>query len=364
MKFAIYYKPLALVLIFLSLVSCKKTENESNNDPANLSVQVTVSDTDDFTVIVTATAENTTEYRLYIDEATEPVATNSTGQFEYTFTQEGMHKVEVRAYGASGKYLKYTSEIPIGSTEVPLENGYTTPMQYSGMQLVWNDEFDGTQINTDYWTFETGAGGWGNNEMQYYRRENAWAEGGTLTIEARKESFQGSSYTSTRMITKNKKSFKYGRVDIRALLPKGQGIWPALWMLGDNISSVGWPKCGENDIMEMIGGGGRENTVYGTIHWEDNTGHAQTGGSSKLATGTYADKYHVFSMIWDETSIKYLVDDNQYYVVNITPSHMTEFHQPFFFIFNIAVGGRWPGYPDATTKFPQRMKVDYIRVFQ
>lgn len=358
------YKLFAVLLLISSVFSCKKSETETNTEPKNLTVDVTISDTDDFTIMVTATAENATEYRLFINEGDEAEATNATGLFEYTFNEEGLHNVEVRAYGTSGKYLKYTTEVAIGNTDVPLENGYTTPMSYPGMQLVWNDEFDASQINNDFWTFETGAGGWGNNELQYYRRENAKTEGGTLIIEARKENFQGSAYTSTRMITKNKKSFQYGRVDIRALLPEGQGIWPALWMLGDNISSVGWPKCGENDIMEMIGGGGRENTVYGTIHWEDNTGHAQTGGSSKLATGTYADKYHVFSMVWDETSIRYFVDDKQYYVVNITPSHMTEFHQPFFFIFNIAVGGRWPGNPNATTRFPQRMKVDYIRVFQ
>lgn len=363
MNFTKSFTFLTAFLLLVTLYSCKKSDTDTNTEPANLTVDVTISDTDEFKILVTAQADNVIEYKLFINEAAEAVATNNTGTFEYTFNEEGTQIVEVRAYGASGKYLKKISTVAIGSTEVPLENGYTTPLTYDGMQLVWNDEFDGTTIDPSNWTFETGAGGWGNNELQYYRKENAWSADGTLTIEARKESFQNSIYTSARMITKNKRSFQYGRVDIRALLPEGQGIWPALWMLGNNISTVGWPKCGENDIMEMIGGNGRENTTYGTLHWDDN-GHVQTGGSSRLSTGTYGDKYHVFSMIWDETSIRYMVDDVQFYVVNITPAHMTEFHQPFFFIFNIAVGGNWPGMPNASTRFPQQMKVDYIRVFQ
>ena len=134
-------------------------------------------------------------------------------------------------------------------------------------------------------------------------------------------------------------------------------------MLGNNITSVGWPACGEIDIMEMIGGSDREKTVHGTLHW-DNGGHINTGGSYTLSSGTFASQYHVFSIIWDETSIKWFVNNSQYYEINITPAHMTEFHQNFFLIFNVAVGGNWPGSPDATTVFPQQMKVDYIRVFQ
>lgn len=360
-------RPLSLLLVTFIICaffqSCDKSESEPTNEPSNLTLTVTIDTVNEFKIHVTAQADNTSEYRLHVDESATAEQTNTSGTFEYEFIQEGEHKVEVRAYGTSGKYIKSTKTVTIGSNEIPIDLGYTTPMSYDGMQLVWNDEFDGSTINSENWTFETGAGGWGNNELQYYRKENAWTEGGTLIIEARKENFQSSSYTSTRMITRNKKTFQYGRVDIRALLPEGQGIWPALWMLGNNLNSVGWPKCGEIDIMEMIGGNGRENTVYSTLHWDDN-GHVQAGGNSKLVSGTYGDKYHVFSMIWDASSMKFLVDDNQFYIINITPAHMTEFHQQFFFIFNIAVGGNWPGYPNATTRFPQQMKVDYIRVFQ
>lgn len=268
---------------------------------------------------------------------------------------------------ASAGGITAICDITVISKEVPIEHGNSSPLIYPGYTLVWQDEFNESEISND-WGFEIGTGcpnlcGWGNDELQYYTRENAWVSNGVLTIEARRENLGGRQYTSARMITRNRESFQYGRIDIRALLPKGQGMWPALWMLGDNISTVGWPKCGEIDIMEMIGGQQRENTVHGTIHWHvDN--HASTGSSFTLDQGTFYHKYHVFSIIWDQTHIRFLVDDVQFRQIEITANHMTEFHQKFFFIFNIAVGGRWPGNPDATTVFPQQMRVDYVRVFQ
>jgi beta-glucanase (GH16 family) len=182
-------------------------------------------------------------------------------------------------------------------------------------------------------------------------------------ISAKNEIFQSHDYTSSRIITKDKKFFKYGRVDIRAVLPEGQGIWPALWMLGSNIGTAGWPACGEIDIMEMIGGSGREKTVYGTAHW-DNGGHDSSGKSYSLGTGTYADKFHVFSIVWNETSITWYMDDIQYNTVDTTPATRNEFQNNFFFIFNLAVGGDWPGNPNSATGFPQHLIVDYIRMFQ
>jgi beta-glucanase (GH16 family) len=135
-------------------------------------------------------------------------------------------------------------------------------------------------------------------------------------------------------------------------------------MLGDNISSVGWPACGEIDIMELIGGtGANDRTTHGTVHWSEN-GHASFGGSYSLSTGKLADNFHVYSIIWNETSIKWLIDDVQYNQVNITSAEMSEFHENFFLILNVAVGGNWPGNPDETSVFPQSMYVDYVRVFQ
>ncbi|MFW5725023.1 MAG: glycoside hydrolase family 16 protein [Bacteroidota bacterium] len=354
--------------LLLLAFGCNDEEISNPGDPSDLDVNIEIQD--HTTVFIQATAQNTIEYQFRLGNATDPTETNTSGIFEHTYDQPGNYTIDIRAYGSSGRFLREEVQftITIPDSDVNIDQGYTTPLTYDGWDLVWHDEFEGNSINTDYWVFESGDGcpnlcGWGNNEWQYYRQQNAWVGDGVLTIEARQENFGGSQYTSTRMKTQGKKSFQYGRVDIRALLPKGQGIWPALWMLGDNISSVGWPACGEIDIMEMIGGSGREKTVHGTLHWDTN-GHAYTGGSYSLPSGTFADEYHVFSIIWDETSIRWFVNDNQYHAIDITPSHMSEFHNEFFFIFNIAVGGNWPGYPDETTIFPQQMRVDYIRMFQ
>jgi beta-glucanase (GH16 family) len=233
-------------------------------------------------------------------------------------------------------------------------------------QLVWSDEFDSTSLDLSSWTRETGGHGWGNNELQYYtdREVNSYLQDGKLIIKAMEESFGGRSYTSARLKTQNKKFWKYGKIEARMKLPFGQGIWPAFWMLGQNFSSVGWPACGEIDIMEMIGGDGRENTVYGTTHWDNNGSHAQYGGSYTLSSGTFADDFHTFRIEWNQSSIKWFVDNTQYHIISITPSGLSEFHQNFFIILNLAVGGNWPGYPDSTTTFPQFLEVDYIRVYQ
>jgi len=244
--------------------------------------------------------------------------------------------------------------------------GYSTPETYAGKTMVWRDEFNGTSLDLSAWTFETGAGGWGNNELQYYRTENTIFSEGNLIIEARKENFGGSAYTSSRLITKGKKEFKFGRIDIRAALPEGQGIWPALWMLGGNISTVNWPACGEIDIMELIGS--QPNRVYGTIHYGANTSEHQFIGNSTALAGTakFSNEFHVFSMVWEQDKITWLLDDVQYYQItasSVSPAAYP-FNNDFFFVFNVAVGGQWPGDPDGSTNFPQRMIVDYVRVFQ
>ena len=232
--------------------------------------------------------------------------------------------------------------------------------------LLWSEEFNYTGLpDANFWNMETGGGGWGNNELQYYTstESNAKVEGGVLTITAREESVGGRDYTSARITTQNKFDFKYGRIEARIKLPYGQGIWPAFWMLGANFSSVGWPSCGEIDIMEMVGGGGRENTCHSTIHWDNNGDHAAYGESYSLSSGTFADDFHIFSVEWDAQRIRGLVDGTQYFVADITPAGLSEFQENFFIILNVAVGGNWPGSPDATTEFPQTMEVDYIRVY-
>ncbi|MCU7549704.1 family 16 glycosylhydrolase [Chitinophagaceae bacterium LB-8] len=248
-------------------------------------------------------------------------------------------------------------------------NGVTTPLTYPGYTLVWNDEFSGTTLDANIWNFETGNGsnGWGNNELEYYTNstKNAFVSNGNLIIEARKESIGGFNYSSARLTTQNKKSFTYGRIDIRAKLPKGKGVWPALWMLGNNITSAGWPACGEIDIMELLG---HEITKsYGTLHYGSSSAtHGSKGTSFTLSSSSFYDQFHVFSMDWKQDQIKLYVDNNLFLTVNKSDVGTAPypFNAPFFFIFNVAVGGNWPGSPDATTTFPQRMIVDYIRVFQ
>jgi len=235
-------------------------------------------------------------------------------------------------------------------------------------ELVWADEFNGTGFpNSEYWTGETGGGGWGNNELQYYKNDDAdnlWMSDGTLKITAIKEEYNGSDYTSARIITKGKYNFNYGRIEGRLKLPYGQGIWPAFWMMGESISTVGWPACSETDIMEMIGGSDRENTVYGTGHWDNNGSHASYGGSYKLSSGTFADDFHVFAVEWTPEYISWYVDDQKFVTLDIRPSGLSEFHGDNFILLNLAVGGNWPGYPNSSTVFPQTLEVDYIRVYQ
>jgi beta-glucanase (GH16 family) len=246
--------------------------------------------------------------------------------------------------------------------------GYSTPATYANLKLLWADEFNGTSLNESFWNYEIGNNnGWGNNELQYYKKENTSVKDGYLIIQAKSENFSGQNYTSSRLTTQNKFNFKYGRIDIRAALPKGQGIWPALWMLGKNIPQVNWPKCGEIDIMEMVGGSsgnGSDKTTYGTAHWDNNGSHAQYGGNTKLASGVFNDEFHVFSIVWDAKKIAWLLDDIQFHVIDTTPSGLSEFQEEYFLLVNLAVGGDWPGKPDGTTVLPQQLVVDYIRVFQ
>ena len=264
---------------------------------------------------------------------------------------------------------KATGTIQNMGTYIPVENtGYTSALSYTGMTLVWSDEFSSKILNAANWTYETGGSGWGNNELEYYTnsQNNTFLTGGYLIIEARKETMSTNNYTSARIISKDKKTFTYGRIDIRAKLPKGQGLWPAIWMLGNNISQpgYGWPACGEIDIMELLGQNSQN--VYGTVHWGiSGQGSTHIGGNYTISTGDFSSSFHVFSLQWDTTRLTFLVDDVAYFTANKTDvSGDYPFDKPFFFIMNVAVGGNWPGSPNSSTSFPQRMIVDYVRVFQ
>ena len=256
-----------------------------------------------------------------------------------------------------------------GTNFVTDNAGFVAPTSYPGYTLAWQDDFSGNALDAATWNYEigNGSGGWGNNELEYYTNspKNVFVSNGNLIIEARKEAISGFQYSSARITTQNKKTFTYGRVDIRAKLPKGKGIWPALWMLGNNISTVGWPASGEIDIMELLGH--ETNKSYGTLHYgASGATHGSKGTSYTLPSGNFSDQFHVFSMEWKQDEIKLFVDNNLFLTVNKADLGTAPypFNAPFFFIFNVAVGGNWPGSPDASTTFPQRMIVDYVKVYQ
>lgn len=342
--------------------------------PSGFTVEIITSSETEGEVMVEASAMNANYYTFhFVQDGNTESFEKEVGEVSFLFTTSGLHTIISRAHITPTQYVeqKDTLRVVISPTNgdgIPT-SGFVSPMSYSGYNLVWSDEFDGTELDMSNWNHEIGNGrsGWGNNERQYYREENTNVGNGFLTITAKKQSFDAFDYTSSRITTEGKKTFKYGRIDIRAALPKGQGLWPALWMLGDRFSTIGWPECGEIDIMEMVGGtksGNSNSTTHGTLHWQGPSNYASYGGSTSISSGTFADKFHVFSIIWDEKEIRWLLDDKRFHVTDIQPDHMSEFHEEFFFIFNVAVGGNWPGAPDATTQFPQSMHVDYVRVFQ
>jgi beta-glucanase (GH16 family) len=238
-----------------------------------------------------------------------------------------------------------------------------------GRTLVWSDEFtqaENSPPDSGKWGYDIGGSGWGNNELQHYtnRTQNARIENGQLVIEARAENFGGRNYTSARLLTKGKTSWTYGRIEARIKIPRGQGIWPAFWMLGANIDAVSWPNCGEIDIMENIGS--LPSNLYGTVHGPGYSGGGGISGSYTLPGAALADDFHIYAIEWEQNRIRWFIDGQLFFT--LTPANLPSgrpwvFNQPQFLILNVAVGGNWPGAPNGTTAFPQRMTVDYVRVY-
>ncbi|RMH01644.1 MAG: glycoside hydrolase family 16 protein [Chloroflexi bacterium] len=267
----------------------------------------------------------------------------------------------VVSVGCTGKEV-----LQVSPTPTPIPATPTPEWEREGWVLVWQDEFDGEEINRENWAFDLGRGngGWGNRELQWYteRPENVRLEDGLLIIEAREEEFIRSNYTSARMKTEGLHSWLYGRFEARIQIPRGQGIWPAFWMLGTEGGN--WPNIGEIDIMENIGQ--EPHTIYTTVHGPGYSGGNGVGQPYTLPNGEpFADDFHVYAVEWEPESITWYVDDNP--VFAITPENVPGkwvFDHPFFLILNVAVGGNWPGPPSQTTVFPQQMRVDYVRVYQ
>jgi beta-glucanase (GH16 family) len=239
---------------------------------------------------------------------------------------------------------------------------------------VWADDFNETAIDRSNWTYDLGGGGWGNNELQYYTDKPAnsyilhdGSGDGMLVIEARKESYRGSAYTSARMKTQGLKNWAYGRMEARISIPGGRGVWPAFWMLGSNFPTVGWPACGEIDIFEhCLASDMPAYTVRGSAHGPGFFGANSVHGDWHLDNGLL-NVFHIYAVEWEPNEIRWYFDGTLYFTAtpNSLPSGGTwVFDHPFFLILNVAVGGSWPGSPDATTLFPAQMLVDYIRVFR
>ena len=246
----------------------------------------------------------------------------------------------------------------------------------SAWTLVWSDEFNGANgsaVDTSKWVSETGGGGWGNQELEYYtaRPQNAYQQDGNLVIKVMNEKYTDADgvardYTSARLKTLGKFSQTYGRFEARIKIPRGQGIWPAFWMLGNDIDKPGWPACGEIDIMENIGK--EPALVHGTIHGPGYSGANSIGSPYNLADKKpFADEFHVYAVEWEPNAIRFYVDKDLY--ATRTPADLPKgakwvYDHPYFLLLNVAVGGGWPGNPDATSVFPQTMLVDYVRVYR
>ena len=244
-----------------------------------------------------------------------------------------------------------------------------------GWVLTWSDEFDGpagTAPDRSKWVYDIGGNGWGNNELEYYtsRTDNAFLDGnGNLAIKAIKENYTGSdgitrNYTSGRLLTSGKFVQSYGRFEARIKVPFGQGIWPAFWMLGNDIGTAGWPTCGEIDIMENVG---REPSVnHGSLHGPGYSGGSPLTAIYTLQNARLSDDFHIFAIEWAPGVVRFYVDGNLYQTrtpADVPSGSKWVYDHPFFILLDVAVGGSFPGSPDSTTTWPQTMLVDYVRVY-
>ena len=240
-------------------------------------------------------------------------------------------------------------------------------------KLIWSDEFKGGELEEKNWNRQIEKAGRFNEEWQRYTddEKNAFVEDGKLVIQAIHETDKHgmNQYTSARLNTANKLTFKYGKITARIKLPEGQGIWPAFWMLGANINENGgdtpWPECGEIDILELYGSK-NDSVVEVNAHYSNASGgHEMMGAEAyKVSKGKFSDEFHVFELEWDQEGLTWLVDGKQFASMPTKAPHLSEFHKEFFILFNIAVGGTFAGRPDETTTFPQKMYVDWVRVYQ
>lgn len=334
-----------LLLLIFAVSSCKKkTTVAVNNPPSNLTLTAVVSTDNSGNVSFTASASNAVSYDF--DFGNGVFQTSSSGSLTYKYPSSGTYTINVIAKGSGGQTISKSIQVTVVVT----------------LSLVWSEEFNiAGAPDASKWGYDigTGSNGWGNNELQYYtnRTDNVIVSNGTLKITAKKENFSGSAYTSTRLLSKDKFSFKYGKVEARAKLPIGIGTWPAIWMLGNNISTVGWPGCGEIDIMEHVGR--QQNKIYGTLHYPGRSGGNADGATIDIPN--VSTEFHKYTMEWTAAFIKISVDDVVFFTY--TNSSTSPFNQNFFLILNVAMGGNFGGTVDPAF-VNSTMEIDYVRVYQ
>lgn len=356
------------ILIFLlnGFLSCSVGDNgvaePPNNEPilpSNLVLTVDIVGSDannpngDGTGVIqcSATATNAVKYGFKFGNSAEQESINGTISHTFTIPGTNNYVVSVFAYSSTGNSISSFENI-------------TVYVNDGSPQLVWSDEFDTNGApDATKWTYDLGAGGWGNNEEQTYTNnsENVIVENGVLKIAAKSDGAGG--YTSARLKTQGLFDFTYGRVEVRAKLPASAGTWPAIWMLGSNFGSVGWPKCGEVDIMEQTGDD--KNKVLGTCHWFNTSNSSDASYGLNTTVSNVTSEFHTYSMDWDASTIKISVDGTQFYVIDITNSAIpsSPFHDNFFMILNVALGGSLGGtIPSNFTE--STMEIDYVRVYQ
>ena len=341
------YLQIFFLLITLTGMSyCSKNDGQSgavNTPPSNLNIVATVSTDNSGNVSFVSTATNAVTYDYDFGNGT--YQTVPSGSVTYKYPASGSYLVNVVAKSSSGLTISKSVNITVSVA----------------ISLVWSEEFT-TPGPPDpaKWGYDIGNNnGWGNNELEYYTNNltNAAVSNGTLKITAIKENFGGNSYTSARLLTNNKFSFKYGKIEVRAKLPAGAGAWPAIWMLGSNFTTVPWPACGEIDIMEQKGS--EPNKIYSTLHHPGHSGGNGDGGTTIITNAT--SDFHKYAAEWSPSVIKFSVDDVVFYTFNNAAT--LPFNNNFFIILNLAVGGSFAGTVDpAFTK--AMMEVDYVRVYQ
>jgi hypothetical protein len=334
-------------ILLVTLVSCsckKKSSGVTDTAPTNLTLSAVVSTDNSGNVNFTASASNAVNYEFDFGNGT--FQNVPSGTVTYKYPASGNYTVKVTAKSAGGQTISKSIDISVTVA----------------LTLIWSEEFSTAGApDPAKWGYDigTGSNGWGNNEAQYYtnRAENVTVSNGTLKITARKETFSGSNYTSARILTKDKFSFKYGKIEARAKLPQGIGTWAAIWMLGNNISIVGWPACGEIDIMEHIGA--QQNKIYGTVHYPGFSGGNAVGGT--VNSTNVANEFRRYGVEWTAGTIKFSVDDAVFFTFNNNAT--IPFNHNFFIILNVAMGGNFGGTIDPAFT-GSAMEVDYVRVYQ